>query len=611
VQAGVACVIVCLAIVCARGDSVSSARALAGFLPFSGGTGWYDPWAQDGIGDGEQLVAATENADSTGPIDSKVMLSSHRPSLYDVFDDMYGEPQKMREKQDRAIALSQRPKSEGEKEAADSEHAGKEFSTRRKSKQNAGRKLDDVEAVALVYVDGPAPVHLRLTAYDHFDGTNWKEALPSASGNRSLEQQQGSDWFHVACPSPPDGITERHRIKIGKLSTSRIPAPARLTQLRLAEVNRADFFRWEQPDILAVDRASLPAGTLLEVACQAGGVDSETADFGHLLAPQTSQVSAGEVPPLSPQVAGLLNQWTAGTNPGWGQVVQFARQLARHCQVDSATIESQSSRDILELFLIEQRRGPDYLFATAAAVMLRQLGYQTRLVSGFYGSDGNYLSSAGQLLLANRDVHFWLEILDVAGNWIPLEVTPGFRLRIPRIPWTQRLARQAEQLLSWCINRWQRGLVLLAVLSMAWVLRFEILDRLATALWHVKRRWGAGSYWAATLMLLEYRARLAGNPRPLGQSVRSWLSRFVVDVETSAAIAGFVKSAEAALYGQVRMQTGPHNADVANCRFVMKKLTRRVLGAPCSAGSVGPVQAPRRRWLARLDGVARSAVLEG
>src|SRR5690606_34023283 len=140
----------------------------------------------------------------------------------------------------------------------------------------------------------------------------------------------------------------------------------------------------------------------------------------------------------------------------------------------------EGTSDVVEHFLVNRRRGPDFLFATAAAVMLRHLGYQTRLVSGFYADDGNYSASVGQLLLAKRDVHFWLEVLDVAGNWVPVEVTPGFRLRSPRIPFTYRLAQTVDSLWAWCVIRQRIWLTLAFASLVAWVLRREILDRLAT-----------------------------------------------------------------------------------------------------------------------------------
>ena len=44
--------------------------ALAGFMPSSGGENSSDPYARSGVGDGEQLVGGTDQADSFGPVET-------------------------------------------------------------------------------------------------------------------------------------------------------------------------------------------------------------------------------------------------------------------------------------------------------------------------------------------------------------------------------------------------------------------------------------------------------------------------------------------------------------------------------------------------------------
>ncbi|MCA9109844.1 MAG: hypothetical protein KDA52_07865, partial [Planctomycetaceae bacterium] len=70
----------------------SVASAVRGWVPSSGGAGSSDPFARNGVGDGEALVAGTDNVQSFAPIDDAPFLQDDKPSLYDVMDDSYEEP---------------------------------------------------------------------------------------------------------------------------------------------------------------------------------------------------------------------------------------------------------------------------------------------------------------------------------------------------------------------------------------------------------------------------------------------------------------------------------------------------------------------------------------
>ncbi len=62
----------------------------------------------------------------------------------------------------------------------------------------------------------------------------------------------------------------------------------------------------------------------------------------------------------------------------------------------------------LEEFLTKYKEGDCEFFATAAALILRYLGYPTRVVVGFYGGDYNTLT--GFYVVRQKDAHAWVEI---------------------------------------------------------------------------------------------------------------------------------------------------------------------------------------------------------
>ena len=84
-------VVALLAVLAAIGPS-RAATAIVGLVPTSGGTDWSDPEARSGVGDGDHEVAASEHPESVGFTESEVYLETDRPSLYDAFNESYGEP---------------------------------------------------------------------------------------------------------------------------------------------------------------------------------------------------------------------------------------------------------------------------------------------------------------------------------------------------------------------------------------------------------------------------------------------------------------------------------------------------------------------------------------
>jgi len=76
----------------------------------------------------------------------------------------------------------------------------------------------------------------------------------------------------------------------------------------------------------------------------------------------------------------------------------------------------------LDYFLFQSHRGYCQDFATAMAVMLRQLGIPSRLESGF--GLGGYDDRTHRYLVSTTDAHTWVEAYFPGYGWIPFEPTP-------------------------------------------------------------------------------------------------------------------------------------------------------------------------------------------
>ncbi|MHC5542454.1 hypothetical protein ACYOEI_29880, partial [Singulisphaera rosea] len=213
-----------------------AATALFDLVPTSGGTEWSDPEARGGVNDGDNEVSASENPQSVGFTQSEIYLDTDRPSLYDAFNEAYGEPTKR--KTERMIALGPQEVKEQQERPTENLHSGREFSLVRRKPERPTRRPREREAKSLVYVKGPTPLHLRLKSYDHFDGHTWHEE-GHCGVDCPLEKVGRSSWFRLDRPAPSIfGETVAHAIRIGTLDSSALPVPGHLDRFRVGSVDR-------------------------------------------------------------------------------------------------------------------------------------------------------------------------------------------------------------------------------------------------------------------------------------------------------------------------------------------------------------------------------------
>lgn len=83
---------------------------------------------------------------------------------------------------------------------------------------------------------------------------------------------------------------------------------------------------------------------------------------------------------------------------------------------------NQNGENNLRDFLTTQNQGHCELFASAAALYLRDLGIPTRLVTGYFGGHFNFVSH--MLEIPEKNAHVWLEIFNPGIGWLPFDPTP-------------------------------------------------------------------------------------------------------------------------------------------------------------------------------------------
>lgn len=507
--------------------AVTQTYALSGFMPSSGGTDSYSDKSRSGIGDGDALVAGTDNIQSFAPIENAPFMNSHEPSLYDLFDDSYNEPVKI-QKQDRAIALPQMSNvKQNETDLAESKKAGKEFSTLRKQSNEKQKNVGDLNSNALFYVKGRLPVHLKLEIFDQYNGIEWfPEALPAKDNFLSIKEVRGKPWLQLPISRSLDlyGLSETHALKILRLDTNRIPAPTQLIGIHVDQVDRSDFFEWAQPGIVRMDREKLPEMVALHVQSRTVDVRLIPNSFAHFSGGPAGYRDYGS-DQQSQRIQNLAKEWTNEISIGWPQIEAIVSHLRNDYIHDRDARPPVDCEHTVADFLFESRRGPDYQFASAAVLMLRAAGYSARLVSGFHVGPSRYESRSRHASVMMEDVHFWAEVRAGNEDWLPIEPTPGYELLKPPPTLMERLLAAVMAVWSWiAIN----SFVIAPSISVGcWLLlkRRWVSNRIATWIWEYCPIRDERAFVRQTLDLLDHRSRWAGHVRPPGTTPTRWLSK--------------------------------------------------------------------------------------
>ena len=535
-----------------------------GWLPTSGGGDDASPMARDGIGDGDLLVAGLDNIRSFAPIENAPFAASHDPTLYDVFDESYNEAVFNRKKRQKVISIAPEIQALAEDHRmAQSKKGSREFSTVRRPGKAKTKAISSIDSDALIYVRGRLPFHLKLESFDIFDGTSWsEEPLPKLVPNLSLETVADRPWLRVGVQTKlddPHAATEIHAVKVINLKTNRVPTPIQLTGVSIDKLNRADFFRWEQPGIIGVDRDSLPELTTLHVQSRVIDVRKlKDRDYSGIFSQQQyRQFDDGK---SSFEVRRLAQQWTVGKQKGWQQIESIISHLRQDYTLDNDARVTGDTGHTVEEFLFETKRGPDYLFATSAVWLLRSLDYPARFVSGFYASPNRYDAKSGLTPILSDDVHCWAEVLVQRDFWVTLEPSPGYEVLTPPLSLMERIAKLTNLVYGQVVRHPFITTGLLVFISVSFLFRRRLLDIGDVSLLRLEALWNRNWHTLRTMRTINRRCQRVGLSRPRGISPRRWLELLASQINiqrkssdsskttTLASTEHFLQSVESCLY---------------------------------------------------------------
>lgn len=402
-------------------------------MPTSGGSSGKDSAARSGVGnDGDALVAARKHAASFGAVDSDMFLDSEKPSLFDVFSEEFGEPKK-KKRVERAQALSPNEieSQEGKFAETNRSSSSDEFSIEREPPKDR-EPPSDLHSDSLMFWEGQTGIRLAAKRFQHFDGQKWVKSAPNEAdkpkyvGLYSVKIGE-QVWFRQAARLVQNSLSPfvdapAEALKFTRFRSPEIPSRAGMQLWNIDKITFPDFFCYTRDDCLFMpNREHVPDYTVVRFVNS--HIDLERLESllqncapGH--AHRQSSVSCQS------EIAKLAHQFAGNTKRGYDQVDRVIDEIRWNFELERKT--KVQTAGALETFL-KERRGPSYLFATAAALMLDHLGYETRLVTGFYANPEHYSASDGATAILPGDAHAWLEVNCGHGYWIPLEPTPGYR----------------------------------------------------------------------------------------------------------------------------------------------------------------------------------------
>ena len=128
---------------------------------------------------------------------------------------------------------------------------------------------------------------------------------------------------------------------------------------------------------------------------------------------------------LSPNVQNTMKQWTRGATDAYSALKMLEAHLSDPAVFTYSTYNPPvpGNMDAVD-WLLHTRSGYCTYYATAMAVMARQMGIPTRVVNGF--SQGHIDLARQVWAVDGQDAHSWVQAYLPSFGWVNFDPTPGF-----------------------------------------------------------------------------------------------------------------------------------------------------------------------------------------
>ncbi len=273
--------------------------------------------------------------------------------------------------------------------------------------------LNRSDPVELFTVDAPVAAYWRTVSLDTFDGVTWK-ATEGAPPQEVSSTTQLSDERSFS-----QELDQSFTVGAQDLTLSGLPAayPAMHVEYPGALTYDPDL------EMLRLGEGAMAAGTAYRV--QSSPVQPPPADLEAVVFPDpTLNPRYTSIPAdLPPQIEEIARQWVANSTSDYGNILAIQDHLRGPEFRYDATVPARDDQFTLLDFLQTTKKGFCQQFASAMAVMLRTLGYPTRVAVGF--TSGDRSDADGLWHVKTENAHAWVEVLFPTYGWLAFEPTPG------------------------------------------------------------------------------------------------------------------------------------------------------------------------------------------
>jgi transglutaminase-like putative cysteine protease len=159
-----------------------------------------------------------------------------------------------------------------------------------------------------------------------------------------------------------------------------------------------------------------------------------------------------QLPVLDPRIADLAKQVTGMVKGRYAKARALEQYLRSHYAYSLILAGTPNSSDPLAMFLFDVRKGHCEYYASAMAVMLRQIGIPSRLVNGFRA--GEYNRIGDDFTVRQYNAHSWVEAYFPPYGWIEFDPTP-FDPQNPRTAFARLISDLTDAIDLW----WWEGVV--------------------------------------------------------------------------------------------------------------------------------------------------------
>ena len=263
----------------------------------------------------------------------------------------------------------------------------------------------------LFKVQSERPLYWRLITLSEFDGLAWTPA------EEPEEPALDGVIFSPLLDSPTSAENIEQTFEITGLRGRAVPAAYQPADVQI-EGDAADDLEFDPRTADLQLQSELSEGLTYTVRSV---VPDTTFNVMNAAEPGDLGGVYRGVPDLDPAVLDLLEQWTAGAETPFEQLLAIQTQLRAFEY--STEVDNQASSDYLRRFLLETKRGYCQQFATAFTLLARRLGMEARVSVGFLSGETSP-EAPDEYIVRGTDAHAWPEVYFDNIGWVAFEPTP-------------------------------------------------------------------------------------------------------------------------------------------------------------------------------------------